>query len=1003
MVNMQGEDVMKILKQKIGQNSIYQYVDDHKVKFISPATVINSWDNSINIIEEDEKKSSKGLRTAQIGAIFAIKSHWTVSGKPATIVMPTGTGKTETMIVIILSEKCKKTLIIVPSKLLRNQTVKKFISLGILNDINVVKSNIKYPIVACLSSTPSNADELDHVLKSANVIISTMSLLAKFDCKYLNIINKECTNIIIDEAHHIEANTWSKFKGYFKDKKCLQFTATPFRNDGKKIDGKIIYNFPLLKAQEQNYFKPIHFCPIYEFDESRSDLAIARKAVEYLEKDIQNGLSHILLVRAKTRERAIILYKNVYNKHFQKYNPVLIISGIGECAKKEALEKIKLLKSRILVCVDMFGEGIDIPNLKIAAIHDKYKSLPITLQFIGRFARSKEGLGDATVVANIANDDVKESLQELYAQDSDWNTLLRTMSDDAIGKEISLQELAQGFLGTGIKEMNIKQIVPKVSMVPFMTTDSNWLWENWKKAFDESKCYYYINDNKKVLIIIEMVDSCIEWANIKDIYNINWQLHIVYWNPNMKMFFINTTNKSIVGKLADSVFPNNKRIKGEVIFRCLYGINRLMLATVGLNSAIDGPIRYKMFAGIDISEGLTESQKENCIKSNLFGVGYDGRNKVSIGCSYKGTIWAHWVETVDFWMNWCDDIAKKITNPDINVSTILEGALVPHIIDHRPNVTPYKIDWPIDLEIRNDDKIGFKLPLSSYPIYNVDIKLITNDDTSPIRFYIGNENFREEFELVFNKENFTFKKIKNANAEVYLGSEKLSTTQFFNEYPPTIKFVDQSTLEGNLFITLKNSEVHFDKSKVIVWNWNQVDIHKESQGISKEKDSIQYKVINDLKKNSDYCIIFDDDNAGEIADIVTINEIENNIKFEFYHCKYAHGEKPGARVSDLYEVCGQAEKSVIWRQDTKNIIDRMIERENDRVHKTKVSRFEKGDLRKLKEIKNKLKIYSSTIDVFIVQPGVKSTEISSQMERLLCGTSTYLADTYGLKFRLICS
>ncbi|WP_258863412.1 hypothetical protein [Streptococcus agalactiae] len=42
----------------------------------------------------------------------------------------------------------------------------------------------------------------------------------------------------------------------------------------------------------------------------------------------------------------------------------------------------------------MFGEGIDIPSLKVAAIHDKYKSLPITLQFMGRFARSgKERLG----------------------------------------------------------------------------------------------------------------------------------------------------------------------------------------------------------------------------------------------------------------------------------------------------------------------------------------------------------------------------------------------------------------------------------------------------------------------------------------------------------------------------------------------------------------------------------------------------------------------------------
>ncbi|PAC30611.1 hypothetical protein CEJ87_18090 [Caldifermentibacillus hisashii] len=58
--------------------------------------------------------------------------------------------------------------------------------------------------------------------------------------------------------------------------------------------------------------------------------------------------------------------------------------------KRKGFQALDDLKSRIVVCVNMFGEGIDIPNLKIAAIHDKYKSLPITLQFIGRFARTKK-------------------------------------------------------------------------------------------------------------------------------------------------------------------------------------------------------------------------------------------------------------------------------------------------------------------------------------------------------------------------------------------------------------------------------------------------------------------------------------------------------------------------------------------------------------------------------------------------------------------------------------
>lgn len=994
---------MKILKEKIGQNIIYQNVENRVNKIIATNKIIQSWDNAINFIQEDESKSIIGLRTAQLGAIFAIKSHWTVSSKPATIVMPTGTGKTETMIASILSEKCQKTLIVVPSKLLRNQTVDKCITLGILKDIGVVKSTVKCPVVGCLVSTPKNKDELEKLIKCSNIIVATMSLLKRFNWVYVRLLNKECTTLIIDEAHHIEANTWNEFKVNFKNKKCLQFTATPFRNDGRKMDGQIIYNFPLSMAQEQNYFKPISFCPVYEFDEIKSDFAIAEKAIEFLEEDMKNNFNHILLVRARIRSRAIDLYENIYNKYFHKYNPVLIISGINERDKKNSLEMVKSLESRILVCVDMFGEGIDIPNLKIAAIHDKYKSLPITLQFIGRFARSKQGLGNATVVANIANDDVKDSLKELYAQDSNWNILLKTMSDKAIGREISIQELARGFSGSGIEGMSIKQIVPKVSMIPYKTTDNDWNWEKWNTVFDENKCNYYINEDKKVLIIVEMVDSNIEWTNYREINNVNWNLHVVYWNQKKKMFFINSTEKAIANKLADNIFNNNSRIKGEEIFKCLYGINRLMLGTVGLNSAIDGPIRYKMFAGIDISQGITESQKENCIKSNLFGVGYDGKSKVSIGCSYKGTIWARWVESIDFWIDWCNEISEKIIDPNIDVANILEGALIPKIINKIPNGVPYKIDWPIDLEIRNDEKVGIEIPLGTYSIYNIEIGLMTCEDTSLIKFYIGNEDFREEFEQSIDDQKFIINKTKNSNAEIYFGKEKLSTSQFFNKYPPTIKFVDQSTLEGNLYITLKNSKVNFDKNKIITWDWEGTDIRKESQRKSKEKDSIQYKVIQELKKNSKYSVIFDDDNAGEIADIITISEEDNEIKFELYHCKFSHGNNPGARILDLYEVCGQAEKSVIWRQDTKNIITRMIKRENDRIRKSKVSRFEKGDIRKLKEIQNKLRIYNSTMDVYAVQPGIKAAKISHDMERLLCGTSAYLSDTYGLIFKLICS
>jgi hypothetical protein len=169
----------------------------------------------------------------------------------------------------------------------------------------------------------------------------------------------------------------------------------------------------------------------------------------------------------------------------------------------------------------------------------------------------------------------------------------------------------------------------------------------------------------------------------------------------MKVFFINTTDKGTADSFAAAIFTDSNRVRGEGIFRCLSGINRLMFATVGLNSAIAGPVRYKMFAGVDVAIGLSEAAKSNVIKSNLFGVGYSNGTKISIGCSYKGTIWAKWVETVDYWKHWCDHNAEKVLDSDIDVSDVLRNALIPEAISERPAVVPYSIDFPIEIELNN--------------------------------------------------------------------------------------------------------------------------------------------------------------------------------------------------------------------------------------------------------------------------------------------------------------
>ncbi len=987
---------MNIIKYKVGDNIIVQMNSASDKNLLKVNKVLSTWENAIKF------NVTPGLRSAQLGALFSIKSHWIVSDDPATIVMPTGTGKTETMIATVVSEKIGRTFIIVPTNLLRKQTAEKFTTFGILQDIGVIKSNAIKPTVTLLKTTPKKLVELKEILDKSNIIVTTMSLLQRFPDEYLKSINETCNTLIVDEAHHIAANTWATVKYKLRKLKCLQFTATPFRNDGKKVDGKIIYNFPLSLAQKQRYFQQIDFLPIQEFDEQNGDMAIAKAATNKLDSDLKAGYNHLILVRAKDKSSANRLYSNIYQPFFKKYNPVLIHSDIS---KKERIASMKALKdgsSRIVVCVDMLSEGIDIPSLKIAAVHDKYKSLPITLQFIGRFARSSKGLGSATVITNIANDDLNESLRALYAQDSDWNDLLHIISSREIGKELLLQELAEGFNGPSLRGIKINQLRPKISMVAYNTHETEWNPEAINKVFDPDKCFFTVNNDSGIIVIIEKLDSKVEWTTFKGIGDSKWNLHLIYWNPKIKMFFINSTNKSISDTLADALFRSSTKISGENVFRCLDGIKRLMLGTVGLKSVINGPIRYKMFAGIDIAEGITESQKETSFKSNLFGTGYRGNGKISIGCSYKGRIWSWWVESINFWMDWCNDIASRLQNEDIDASKILKGALIPVVINERPMSVPYGIEWPIDLDLINDSRYLITCGVKEYPIYELDIKLKNYNESGPIRFTVGNDSVYEEYELDIKDKKYEFKTTKSAGLIIKQSHHEYKMAEFFNEFPPRIKFVDQSLLEGNLLVKITATPPIFNKDYLYTWDWTGTDIHKESQGINRDKNSIQYHVIQNLISEDKFSIIFDDDASGEIADVVSIIESHDSISVHFYHCKYAHGESPGGRVADLYEVCGQAEKSIKWCQEPPAIIDRLMKRESLRMQSDR-TRFEVGNLRKLREIRNKMRVLPTKIEIFIVQPGIDASALTDDMNRILSGTASYLMDTYSIKLKVICS
>ncbi|GAB3018484.1 DEAD/DEAH box helicase [Bowmanella dokdonensis] len=339
----------------------------------SAEDIFESWCKSnFSFIEENEKLGVAGLRPPQLGGIFAALGYERSDEKSAaTVVMPTGTGKTETILSIVVAGKFKKTLVIVPSDALREQTKNKFVQLGLLRKLRLVSDEVFNPIVSTIKHGIDEPSDLSKIL-NANVLIASAASLSKFSKEYFDKLTQECTHLIVDEAHHVTATTWAQVKSSFRDKSVFQFTATSFRSDGSRVEGKIIFNYPLKKAQDDGYFKPIEFHPVREFVEEKSDEAIAKKAISILRKDLDKKLDHIVMARTSSKKRAKEVFE-IYAKE-KDLNPVLIDSNTK--GKSKVLEALRNGEHKVIVCVNMLGEGFDLPQLKISAIHDPHDLSP---------------------------------------------------------------------------------------------------------------------------------------------------------------------------------------------------------------------------------------------------------------------------------------------------------------------------------------------------------------------------------------------------------------------------------------------------------------------------------------------------------------------------------------------------------------------------------------------------------------------------------------------------
>lgn len=986
--------------------------------------IIESWEDGFNFIEENIGEGKAGMREPQIAGLFAILSHLKVSEEIGTVVMPTGTGKTETMLAALVANRCKKILITVPSDALRNQLALKFISFGLLKKFGVISEKALFPKVGIIYQGFDNIDEFNTFIAESNVIITTMGVLSNSSEEELKTYADNCTNLFIDEAHHVEAASWNRIRGYFPKRNVLQFTATPFRNDRKRLEGKIIFNFSLKKAQEQGYFKPITFLPIREYDFKKADGLIAEKAVNQLREDISNGYDHILMARCENKTRAQEVFE--YYETYADLNPTLIYSGITD--KKEILEGILKGEHKIIVAVNMLGEGFDLPQLKIAAFHDIRKSLPITLQFAGRFTRTSSlNLGNATFVANLADSLVTDELSELYAQDSDWNSLLSKLSAGEVEEQLEFDEFINGFQHLDNSKIPFQNIRFALSTVVFKnnydkedesivvedTYDLSAFPDGFSNYDDLEYKFSDYNPTTNTVVIITANKSEIDWVNYKEVYGLDWKLTVLFYDEENDLLFIHSSDKSsLYEDLANVILKGNASLINQVdVFKSFYDLKRISLQNVGLKEFLNRKIRFTMRVGTDIEEALSISEQQSGQKAFVFGSAYEDGNKVTLGCSYKGRIWSYLKGDLKEFIEWCKIIGGKLINEDIDPNQILRETLMPRVVEEIPKVFPTHVDWDESIYIYPESKISIIHNGREFILAYCSLNIVDENDRGEIFFEIETPFNKIKFQKILFLNNttsnpyadFQVNKLSTDKVEIKLGSRTFDILDYFKTNVPTVWFADGSALQGNYLVELKQLINPYPQNRLVAWDWSGVNLRKESQGVVPlHIDSIQYRVIQELQKE-DFDIIYDDDYSGEIADIITIKETERNIHIQFYHLKYAKDGVVSAQIANFYEVCGQAQKSIHWKHKSgREFFEHLLRRITKTEGSNERNRLEKGtknDLERLLAIAKNSK--PMTFEMFIVQPSLSVNNTSEGILTVLGVTNNYLKEVGNINLTVI--
>jgi superfamily II DNA or RNA helicase/HKD family nuclease len=223
--------------------------------------------------------------------------------------------------------------------------------------------------------------------------------------------------IIVDEAHHIVADSYQKIINHFKPKILLGLTATPERTDEKDImqyfDGHISAEIRLDTALNNGLLSPFHYYGITDDVDltqvrwERGRFIPSELSKVYTANDNRTGIIfHAMEKYLPDYNDVQALCFCVDQQHANYMNSKFILANLRSAVltsdngyeRERILRNFKDKKINYLFVVDMFNEGVDIPNIDTVMFLRPTESVTIFLQQFGRGLRKVKGKDHLSVL-----------------------------------------------------------------------------------------------------------------------------------------------------------------------------------------------------------------------------------------------------------------------------------------------------------------------------------------------------------------------------------------------------------------------------------------------------------------------------------------------------------------------------------------------------------------------------------------------------------------------------